>query len=58
MNHIDAYDREAANIEQQYEDGVITDNERNERLQDLQCDYSAEADEAANEAAQNELRNW
>lgn len=58
MNHMDAYDREIGFIEEEHEAGAITDKERDERLLDLQRDYRAEADEAACEAARNELQNW
>jgi hypothetical protein len=51
-------EREEALLEQQLEDGQITNKEYQKELRELQRDYAAAASEAAREAAQAEYERW
>jgi len=44
--------------EQELNDGLITMAEYNKKIRDRQRDYMDAAEEAAQDAYQNELRNW
>ena len=52
------FDREEDQIEQDYENGVITAKERNQYLRDLQREYRDAAHEAAQEAYEREVERW
>lgn len=53
-----AYDREIDHLERQLEGGDISQKEFNHELLELQRDYRAAAEEAAEQAYRAELANW
>ena len=52
------YEREEDLLDRQYADGLISREEHNKLVNELWRDYRDEAQEAAQEAARQELENW
>jgi len=52
------FEREESAIEDQFERGEITKEELSKELRELRRDYSAAAEESAQDAYSRELGNW
>lgn len=52
------WDREIEQVERDHADGLIGIEERNRRLREIERDYNATAQEAAEDAYRRELGNW
>lgn len=52
------YEREEDHLVEQFNSGQITQKEYNEQMRDLQRDYRAQAQEAAQEAYDREMERW
>ncbi len=55
---MDQLEREEEALEEAYNNGEITAKEYNKQMQELQRDYRAAAQEAAEEAYENEMGRW
>jgi hypothetical protein len=55
---MDQFEREEEALEEAYNNGEITAKEYNKQMQELQRDYRAAAQEAAQEAYDNEMGRW
>jgi predicted nucleic acid-binding Zn-ribbon protein len=55
---MDQLEREEEALEDAYNNGEITVKEYNKQVQELQRDYRAAAQEAAQEAYENEMGRW
>lgn len=53
-----AYEREEERIEQAFANGDLTPEEYREELRELQRDYRAAAEEAAERAYSDEMERW
>lgn len=52
------YEREEAQLERELSNGYISVKDYNEQMRDMQRSYREEAMDAAQDAYDNELRNW
>ncbi len=55
---MDAFDHEVDDLEQEFADGLIDRKEFEKRMSDIQYEYHAEAEQAADAAYRNEMSNW
>ena len=55
---MDQFDREQDQLEQELENGTITQKEFNHEMLELQRDYQGAAEEAAQDAYDNEMNRW
>ena len=51
-------EREEANLEQELEEGTITQKEYNDAMRELQRNYRAAAEESAQGAYEAEMERW
>lgn len=55
---MDAFEREEQYLEEQLESGAMTIKEYNKEMRELQRDYRAQAEEAAQRAYDDEMERW
>ena len=55
---MDQFDSEEQEIERQYNDGEMSLKEYNKEMRELQREYRAYAEEAAQEAHDREMERW
>jgi hypothetical protein len=58
MPNFSQYERDEDQIEQDYAEGRITLAERNQAMRELQADWRAGAEEAAERAYRDEFDRW
>lgn len=58
MNMMDRLGQQEDELQRDYDKGILTQQEFNERLDDLHREYGAATEQAAEEAYQNELGQW
>jgi len=52
------FEREEQSIEDDLSNGIISDQEYNDQMRELQRDYCAAAEDSAQQAYDNEMNNW
>lgn len=52
------FEREEQSIEDDLANGIISQQEYNNQMRELQRDYRAEAEDSAQQAYDNEMQNW